>query len=137
MDTRELPGPVRVVRQREERHWLYTAWEPVQDRRYSATMDAPDSGTWGRVDTRRHPDPDSLPGDHVQGLIYWELEQRRNAYRAIESAFPEATEGFRSQGTVIALGDPESVLERMSRKQKGKIAKDADVATAPTFAGMK
>ena len=137
---RDLPNGIRCVRRpgadSDKGLWLYEAWEPVEGARYGANTRAKDGSAWGRVDTKRHPNPDGIQGsagDRVGTLISWELEQRWRAYAAMEQAFPESADGWRSQGVIRFQGDPETVLARMQRK--GEIPADAMARHAPTFAG--
>lgn len=137
--TREIPGPVRVVRSYDDvaRVWCYSAWRPVAEgERFAATEDDERGKPWGRVDALR-PSVEGLPtepGARLGALLEYEIQQRELAYRRIAEAFPEASEGFRTFGQVIGLGDPKQVLSRLRRKSK--IPPESTHNHAPTFAGL-
>lgn len=130
-------GKVLVERTKGPDHltW-YSAWEPADGRYGEVRMI--DGGAFGRVDTKQHPDPETLPGnpaDRVGAMTSWEESQRERAYLLIGRAFRESSEGLRSRGRVHFIGDPEKTLEQMQAKRGKRSEPDSKREHAPTFAG--
>lgn len=110
---------IRVVRSHAgDSRYMYQAWRPAGDDRFTATMEAKDGTTWGRVDTLR----DSAAVDqsdhteHMSGWVTWTTAQQAAAYELIYTAFPEARDGYRSRGEILMFGDPAPVADAMRSK---------------------
>ena len=131
------PDPMRrrdrlvVTCDRDPSGYRLSAWEPAGEDTHEVTR-TPSGATWGRIDTRRHPNPSEVPTglvERVVALQTWALDRQREAMDAIATLYPGAVEGFRSCGQIVALGDPSTFTKRARRGRDER-------AAPPAFAGM-